>query len=276
MRTRLAGACARAGRAQSCFGFVVGHWAAVHADGWFDEQTQVVPVPFSASAFGTPSIGAKRSFSTGRTAPRTSDPQMVREVGGSSALRMASIAHMVSKRVRKFVTTQCAGSAMALENFGASNSGLALNRTGTVFNMATCGGLTLGPRPLQIICVERTADDDVERAEPIRARAQPTDRPRRVCVCVCGAVVRGLRGGASCRGRCDATVGAASNPSRLAVVHGSVIRRTPSILLRWRVPAACRVPTAANSRCERQCSRQSRKGELTGHSGLLCSVTRSR
>ena len=184
------GACARAGRAQSRFGFVVGHWAAVHADGWFDEQTEVVPVPFSASAFGTPSIGAKRSFSTGRTAPRTSDPQMVREVGGSSVLRMASIAHMVSKRVHKFVTTQCAGPAMTFENFGSSNSGLALKRSGTVFNMATCDGLTLGPRPLQIICVERTADDDVERAEPIRARARPTARPPAPCVCVCVCVAR--------------------------------------------------------------------------------------
>jgi hypothetical protein len=73
---------------------------------------------------------------------------------------------------------------MTFENFGSSNSRLALKRTGTVFNMATCDGLTLGPRPLQIICVERTADDDVERAEPIRGRARPTDRPRRVCVCV--------------------------------------------------------------------------------------------
>jgi hypothetical protein len=51
---------------------------------------------------------------------------MVREVGGSSVLSMASIAHMVSKRVRKFVTTQCAGPAMTFENFGSSNSGLAL------------------------------------------------------------------------------------------------------------------------------------------------------
>ena len=35
--------------------------------------------------------------------------------------------------------------------------------------------------------------------------------------------------------------------------------------------------TAASSRYERQCtSRQSRKGELPGHSGLLCSRTRSR
>ena len=96
---------------------------------------------------------------------------------------------MVSKRVHKFVTTQCAGPAMTFENFGSSNSGLALKRTGTVFNMATCDGLTLGPRPLQIICVERTADDDVERAEPIRGRARPTARA--VCVCVCVCVWRG-------------------------------------------------------------------------------------
>jgi hypothetical protein len=79
---------------------------------------------------------------------------------------------------------------MTFENFGSSNSGLALKRSGTVFNMATCDGLTLGPRPLQIICVERTADDDVERAEPIRARARPTARPPAPCVCVCVCVAR--------------------------------------------------------------------------------------
>jgi hypothetical protein len=95
---------------------------------------------------------------------------------------------MVSKRVRKFVTTQCAGPAMTFENFGASNSGLALNRSGTVFNMATCDGLTLGPRPLQIICVERTADDDVvAQSQYVRE----TDRPPAPWVCVCVCVWRG-------------------------------------------------------------------------------------
>ena len=59
-----------------------------------------------------------------------------------------------------------------------------------------------------------------------------------------------------------------------------LFRHSPHPLHSRAMGGTCRVPraTAANSlsRYERQCSRQSRKGELTGHSGLLCSRTRSR
>ena len=63
-----------------------------------------------------------------------------------------------------------------------------MNRTGTVFNMATCDGLTLGPRPLQIICVERTADDDVvAQSQYVGEPDRPPARAGCVCVCVCVA-----------------------------------------------------------------------------------------
>ena len=58
-----------------------------------------------------------------------------------------------------------------------------------------------------------------------------------------------------------------------------LFRYSPYPLRGRAMAGTCRVPraTAANSRYECQCtSRQSRNGELPGHSSLLCSRTRSR
>jgi hypothetical protein len=58
--------------------------------------------------------------------------------------------------------------------------------------MATCCDLTKGPRPLQIICVERTTDADVRAQspghEPDRPPA-PCVRVARRCVACAGALV---------------------------------------------------------------------------------------
>ena len=175
---RLAGVPVRGqGRAAR---FVVGPWVAVPADGWFGEETAQMPVPVSTSASGTPVRGVKRASSTGRTAVRTSRPQRVRvrPVGCIPALITASMAHRESKRCAKFFVTQCVRSAMTCRNFAWSNSELASKRTGTASNMTTCIGLTSGPRPLQIICVERTTDANVRAQSP----GHEPDRPARaVC-----------------------------------------------------------------------------------------------
>ena len=156
------------------------------------------------------------------------------------------MAHRESKRCAKFFVTQCVRSAMTCRNFAWSNSELASKRTGTASNMTTCIGLTSGPRPLQIICVERTTDADVRAQSP----GHEPDRPARA-VCACGAAVRGLRGGAQWLPMLKmlTAVSDAYNSgcgvdlhNGLALVHFSVILRTPSIHARWGVPAACRVP----------------------------------
>jgi hypothetical protein len=69
---------------------------------------------------------------------------------------------------------------MAFLNFGLSNSGLSSNMIGTASTVPTFFGLTEGPRPGHITCVERATDDDV------RARRAPGTNPttRGVCVCV--------------------------------------------------------------------------------------------
>jgi hypothetical protein len=133
---------ARAGRA-AWRGFVAGHWVAVPADEWCGETTAPMPVPFSTSASGTPTRGAKRAASTGPMAPRTSGPQtvMVRPVAGRPALMTLSMSHRAPTRVAKFLGTQFVWSAMAFLNFGWSNSVLSKSRIGTASTVPTCFGL---------------------------------------------------------------------------------------------------------------------------------------